>query len=116
MDIQEIKKKLRQFAAEREWDQFHSPKNLTMALAGETGELLEIFQWLSEEQSQKICDTEKGRHKVEEEVADIAIYLIRLCDKLGIDLQLAIADKIKTNEQKYPVNLSRGNAKKYNER
>ena len=86
-----------------------------MALAGEAGELLEIFQWLTEEQSHSICSTAKGKKKVEEEVADIAIYLARLCDKLGIDLNKAVRDKIAMNKQKYPVSTSKGNAKKYDD-
>lgn len=115
MDIKYIQERLAGFAAERDWDQFHSPKNLVMALAGEVGELLEIFQWLTEEQSQNICAEANGKRRVEEEVADIAIYLARLCDKLEIDLGKAVLDKIALNEQKYPVNKAKGNAKKYNE-
>ena len=116
MDLKNIQEQLAQFASDRDWDQFHSPKNLTIALAGEAGELLEGFQWLTEEQSRQICETEKGQSKVEEEVADIAIYLLRLCDKLHIDLESAIFKKIDVNKSKYPVRLSKGNAKKYNER
>lgn len=115
VDLKHIQERLASFAAERDWDQFHSPKNLAMALAGEAGELLEIFQWLTEEQSRSICTTAKGKKKVEEEVADIAIYLARLCDKLGLDLNKAVMDKIAVNEQKYPVSKAKGNAKKYNE-
>ena len=115
-NIKDYQQQLSLFAQERDWDEFHSPKNLTMARAGEAGELLEIFQWLTEKQSHEIVETEKGRAKIEEEVADIAIYLLRLCDKLNIDLDAAIAQKIKINEKKYPVDLAKGNATKYNER
>lgn len=116
MDLKGFQKQLDRFAKDRDWDQFHSPKNLAMALAGEAGELLEVFQWLTQKQSLEITTTEKGRRKVEEEVADIAIYLLRLCDKLEIDLNAAISRKISINEQKYPVALAKGNATKYNER
>jgi dCTP diphosphatase len=116
MDLRAIQDQLAEFASDRDWDQFHSPKNLSMALSGEVGELLEIFQWLTEEQSQNVCVTEEGRQRVEEEVADVAIYLIRLCDKLNIDLEEAILKKIDMNKRKYPVVLSKGNAVKYNER
>lgn len=116
MDIKAIQERLARFAAERDWDQFHSPKNLAMALAGEAGELVEIFQWLTEEQSAQICEKAKGRKKVEEEVADVAIYLMRFCDKLDIDLQSAVMAKILVNEEKYPVSFAKGNARKYTER
>lgn len=116
MDIAHYQKLLQVFAEERDWEQFHSPKNLAMALAGEAGELLEIFQWLTEDQSRELSQTIKGKAKAEEELADIAIYLIRLCDKLDVDLQKAVDNKIKINSQKYPTALAKGNAIKYNER
>lgn len=116
MNIKKYQDQLECFAKDRDWEQFHSPKNLAMALAGEVGELLEIFQWLTEKQSQEIVATDKGKIKVKEEIADIAIYLLRLCDKLDIDLDEAVSHKIVVNGKKYPVNLSKGNAIKYNER
>jgi NTP pyrophosphatase (non-canonical NTP hydrolase) len=100
MDIREIQAHLASFAAEREWDQFHSPKNLSMALAGEAGELLEHFQWLSEEQSINIGDNKKKA--VAEELADVFIYAVRLADKLAIDLESAVRDKLEANAKKYP--------------
>ena len=97
MDVKEIQTKLAQFAEERDWDQFHSPKNLSMALAGEAGELLEIFQWLTEEQSSRESLTPEQIMHASEELADIIIYALRIADKLDIDLEMAISDKIQKN-------------------
>ena len=116
MDIDKIKSDLRKFADERDWEQFHSPKNLAMALSGEVGELSEIFQWLTEDQSDKENISDEDLAKVREEVADILLYIIRLSDKLDIDLEQALLDKLKINKEKYPVELSKGNATKYNRR
>lgn len=107
--------KLRVFARKRDWDQFHSPKNLAMALAGEAGELLEHFQWLTEEQSLSVARDPVKRGKVAEELADIAIYLARISDKLAIDLGQAVNSKIRANAKKYPVALAKGKATKYTE-
>ena len=93
--------KLRKFADERDWDQFHSPKNLSMALTVEAAELMEYLQWLTEEQSANL--DEKTLTKVTEEIGDIQIYLARLADKLGIDPLEAAAQKLEINETKYPV-------------
>ena len=108
MNIREIQDKLAKFAGERDWNQFHSPKNLVMALTSEVGELNELFQWLTEEQSKNLDNDE-----VRQEIADIFIYLVRLSDKLGIDIEEAVNEKIKINAEKYPIELSKGNAKKY---
>lgn len=116
MDIEEIRIRLANFAEARDWDQFHSPKNLSMGLAAEAAELLELFQWLTEEQSRVIVSNEKEMEHVREEVADVFIYLVRLTDKLGIDIEEEVNKKMKVNEKKYPVKLSRGNATKYNRR
>lgn len=116
MNVKEYQATLALFAEERDWEQFHSPKNLAMALAGEAGELLEIFQWLTEDQSRRIMESNDTKSKVEEEIADIAIYLIRLCDKLQIDLDKSISNKIEVNKKKYPVEFAKGNAKKYTQR
>ena len=112
-ELEEIKLRLSQFAKAREWDQFHSPKNLSMALIVEAAELVEHFQWLTEEESINL-NAEKLT-KIEEEVADIFIYLIRLSDKLGIDLLDVASNKILKNESKYPADLVRGSPKKYTE-
>lgn len=111
--FEEIKIKARKFAEDRDWDQFHSPKNLSMALVVETSELVEHFQWLTEEQSTKLDETKLN--EVSEELADIQIYLIRLSDKLGVNLHQAVEKKIEINEQKYPADRVRGSAKKYTE-
>jgi len=116
MNIKEIQKRLADFAEQRNWDQFHSPKNLSMALAAEAAELLEIFQWLTEEQSKGITGDEKEMAQIREEIADVFIYLARLADKLGVDMEGAVIDKISLNEKKYPVALSKDNATKYNRR
>ncbi len=104
---------LRQFAAEREWEQFHNPKNLAMALVVEAGELVEVFQWLTPEESTQVMNDPARASAVREEIADVYGYLLRLADLLGISLHDALADKIKVNAEKYPVEKSRGSAEKY---
>ncbi|MEK6673037.1 MAG: nucleotide pyrophosphohydrolase [Nitrospirota bacterium] len=116
MNICDIQQKLRKFAEDRNWHQFHSPKNLSMALTAEAAELLEIFQWLTEEQSKEIVNSEKDMAAVREEIADVFIYLSRLADKLNIDIEKEVIAKIALNEKKYPVELSKDNAVKYNKR
>ncbi len=111
--LDKIKLRLRRFADERDWEQFHSPKNLAMALIVEAAELVEHFQWLTEEQSQTLQPDKIA--EVEQEIADIQIYLIRLADKLGVDIEKAVNTKIKLNESKYPVDKVRGKAAKYYE-
>jgi len=111
--LTDLKQRLRQFAAERDWDQFHSPKNLSMALIAEAAELVEHFQWLSEEQSASLPPDKLV--EVEQELADILIYLIRTADKLDIDLIRAAQRKIELNEKKYPSNKVRGSSRKYTE-
>jgi dCTP diphosphatase len=111
--LAQLRDSLRQFAADRDWEQFHSPKNLAMALAVEAAELLERFQWITEEQSRSLPPAELAR--VCEEMADVLNYLVRLADQLDVDLLAAARDKIALNAQKYPVDKSRGNAKKYSE-
>ncbi|HKK16717.1 MAG TPA: nucleotide pyrophosphohydrolase [Gammaproteobacteria bacterium] len=108
-----LKEKVRAFADARDWDQFHSPKNLAMALIVEAAELVEHFQWLTEEQSAGLPD--KTRQEVEAEMADILIYLVRIADKLDIDLYTAAVQKLEHNAEKYPVDKVRGLSKKYNE-
>ena len=104
---------LRQFAAERDWDRFHSPKNLVMGLAGEVGELAEVFRWLSEEQSWALEKDQRAR--ASEEIADVFIYLVMLADKLSINLVDEAYRKIKQNAKKYPVEKVRGKALKSTE-
>ena len=113
-NVAAIQQRLREFAAARDWEQFHSPKNLAMALAAEAGELLEIFQWLTEQQSGDLSGSDRA--KVSAELADVQIYLLRLADVLDIDLPVAVDSKIAENERRYPVELSKGNAVKYSQR
>ena len=111
--MQELVSQLRRFAAERDWKQFHSPKNLAMALSVEVAEIVEVFQWLTEDQSRKL-DGEK-LDKVKEEIADVMIFLTNLADKLGIDPLEAAKEKIEKNRKKYPANIVKGKAHKYTE-
>lgn len=111
--MQTLKQRLREFADVRDWNQFHSPKNLSMALSVEVAELVEHFQWLTEEQSENLPQDKLD--EVSSELADTLLYLVRLADKLDIDLMAAAKNKIKLNGKKYPVDQSRGNAKKYTE-
>ena len=116
MDINSIKQNLSDFADERDWDQFHTPKNLSMALTKEASELMELFQWLTPDESQVKnlpADTIK---LAEQELADVLIFTIRLSDKLEIDLDTAVAAKMQLNRDKYPVDLAKSNATKYSRR
>ena len=112
-DFNDFQKYLRGFVKERDWEQYHTPKNLAMALAGEVGELVEIFQWLTPEESVQIGSTTESRTKVGDELADVMIYVLRLADVLEIDLLAALWAKMQKNAAKYPVDLARGSAKKY---
>jgi NTP pyrophosphatase (non-canonical NTP hydrolase) len=111
--LQELNARLLAFARERDWEQFHSPKNLSMALTGEAGELLEHFQWLTEAQSANLPAAKK--EQVALEMADILIYLIRLSERLGIDLVAAAYRKIALNEARYPTEQVRGDARRAEE-
>jgi len=109
----DIRDDLRRFAAERDWEQFHSPKNLAIALNVEAAELLEHFQWLADELSTKFPPEKIA--KVREEMADVLLYLVRLADKLDVDLLAAAEDKIELNAKRYPVDKARGISRKYTE-
>ncbi|AGA33450.1 MazG nucleotide pyrophosphohydrolase [Thioalkalivibrio nitratireducens DSM 14787] len=110
-EMDDLKRRMRDFAERRDWDQFHAPKNLAMALAGEAGELIEHFQWLTEQQSAEL--DARTLEKVASEIADIQIYLVRLADKLGVSIADAVENKIVVNERKYPVEKVYGSARKY---
>ena len=112
-DMRDLMARLRAFAQARDWEQFHSPKNLSMALAGEAGELLEHFQWLTQEQSLALREDKK--QAVALEMADIYIYLLRLCDVLDVDLNAAAREKIRINERRYPAERVRGDARRVDE-
>lgn len=111
--LESLRQRLAEFASERDWEQFHSPKNLAMALIAEAAELVEHFQWLTEAESAQL--PEKKLAAVRLEVADIQIYLIRLADRLGVDLLEAAWDKIEINEQRYPVARVKGDARRAGE-
>jgi NTP pyrophosphatase (non-canonical NTP hydrolase) len=111
--LEDLRNTLRGFSSDRDWDQFHSPKNLASALIVEAGELLEHFQWLTQEQSCNLSADDKA--KVANELADVFIYTIRLADKLDVDLIEAATQKIARNAEKYPIEKARGTAKKYTE-
>jgi len=112
-ELEKIKLRLRQFSQERDWDQFHTPKNFSMALIAETAEVIEHFQWLTPEQSQNLPPDKL--QEVETELADVFIYLVRLADTLDVDLISAVYNKIDANEKKYPIEKAKGTAKKYTE-
>ncbi|MGB0989381.1 MAG: nucleotide pyrophosphohydrolase [Halarcobacter sp.] len=107
MDMEKIQTIIKEFSTKRDWEKFHNPKNLAMALSVEASELVEIFQWLDLEQAQNLSLDKKTHAK--EEIADIAVYLIRMCMKLDIDLEEAIIEKMKKNEKKYPLLDENGN-------
>ncbi len=115
MDLSALNAKVAQFARERDWEQFHSPKNLAMALTNEVGELVEIFQWLTEDQSRQAGSDPRTAQAVRDELADVQIYLSRLAYVLGVDMNEAVTSKIAKNAQKYPADKVRGTNKKYTE-
>ena len=111
--LDELQSAMRQFAQERDWEQFHSPKNLAMALSIEAGQLMEHFQWLTETQSRNLSDERKAQ--VGTEIADVLLYLLRLCDVLQIDQADAARNKLLINARKYPVELAKGRSDKYSQ-
>ncbi len=112
-ELEALRAKVREFVAERDWRQFHSPKNLAMALAVEAAELMEIFQWKTEAESR--APDAKALAAAGDEIADVLIYLVRIADELGIDPVAAAGRKLAANAVKYPVDKARGNARKYDE-
>ncbi len=110
-ELEDLRDRMREFAKARDWDQFHSPKNLAMALSVEASELVEVFQWLTEAQSR--APAPEARAAAGEEIADVLLYLVRIADQLGIDPVESARRKIAANALKYPVEKSRGLAKKY---
>ena|SRR5690242_9085691 len=103
MPIADLQRQLREFSVERDWEQFQTPKNLVMALVGEVGELTELFQWLTPEESARIMADAQSAGDVRDEIADVFAYLLRLADALGIDIEAALAAKMIKNAAKYPV-------------
>ncbi|UTN88331.1 nucleotide pyrophosphohydrolase [Pseudomonas aeruginosa] len=115
VDVRQLAAALERFAAERNWAQFHSPKNLVMALTGEVGELSEIFQWMDEEQSKDAARHPDTAQAVQDELADVLMYLVRLASVLGVDLDAAARQKLEQNNRKYPVEKARNSSKKYDQ-
>ena len=113
VDVQGLALTLSAFARERDWEQFHSPKNLAMALSSEAGELAEVFQWMTEDASREAARDPGTAQAVRDELADVLLYLVRLADVLGVDLNEAAQAKIKSNAAKYPVDKVRGTSTKY---
>jgi dCTP diphosphatase len=111
--LDELRGRLRAFAQARNWEQFHSPKNLATALSVESGELLEIFQWLTDEESRHL--TAEQRNAASMEIADVLLYLVQLAAAVGVDPVEAAARKMSINEKRYPVELARGSSRKYTE-
>ena len=107
-DIEDLTTAIREFAQQRDWERFHTPKNLAMALSVEVAELVELFQWLTPEESAALVDTPEGRAAIEDELADIAIYLLRLADVLGVDIPAAVGDKVQRNRDRFPKQSETG--------
>ena len=112
-EFEDLLKKIQDFSDARDWSQFHTPKNLILAATGEIGELAELLQWKNDQEVTEYLLSIKGKERISEEIADIAIYLIRLCQITNIDFLDAIQNKIKINEIKYPIKTSKGNSEKY---
>jgi NTP pyrophosphatase (non-canonical NTP hydrolase) len=113
--ISQLKERIRSFADARDWEQFHSPKNLGMALASEAGELMEHFLWVDLEESRRVCDDTAKRGLIADELADVLIYALRFADVAGIDAAEAVFTKMARNEERYPVEKAKGSSRKYNE-
>ncbi|SFR57462.1 NTP pyrophosphatase, house-cleaning of non-canonical NTPs [Marinobacter daqiaonensis] len=114
--IEKLQEKLSAFAKDRDWEQFHSPKNLAIALSVEASELLEHFQWLSTDASERKCLSDATIKEVENEIADVFLYLLRLSDRLEVNIVDAAENKLAINAKKYPISLSKGNAVKHSRR
>ena len=115
MNIEKIADELRRFASDRDWDQFHTPKNLATSISVESAELLELFQWTRGQESWNEINEEKLKEKIENEIADIFLYLVRFSDLANIDLEKSALRKIALNAKKYPIEKSKGSDRKYTE-
>jgi dCTP diphosphatase len=115
INVESINEKIKKFTQDREWEQFHSIKNLVMALNVESSELLEIFQWMKEEDSNLVSENENLKEKIGDEIADIFMYLLSIANKSKIDIEEVVLNKLNKNAIKYPVDKAKGNSKKYNE-
>ena len=114
MNLEQLQVNLRVFAQDRDWGQFHSVRNLVLALVGEVGELAELLQWIDDQEIEEFLDA-GGRVRLGEELADVLFYLVRIADVSGVELSEATKVKLETNQLKYPIEKSKGNAKKYSE-
>ena len=112
-EIENLQSRIQAFSEARDWDQFHTPKNLIMATTAEIGELSELLQWKSDSEAAEFLASKEGKERISEEIADVAIYLIRLCQKLDLNFIEIIKQKIEQNNLKYPIEKSKGSAKKY---
>ena len=115
VDVARLQEAIALFARERDWDPFHSPKNLAMALTGEVGELVELFQWLSEDASHRVAHDPATARRVRDEIADVLLYLVQLSSALNVDLLAATRAKLQRNATRYPAALARGTSRKYDE-
>ena len=113
--LAELKSRVLAFARERDWEQFHAPKNLSMALAAEAGELMEHFLWATSEASRTIARDPAKRQKIEEELADVVIYALEFANMTGINVAAVIETKMAANAKKYPVEKAKGRSEKYTE-
>ena len=111
--LDEIKQKIKQFVKERDWEQYHSPKNLSMSIAIEAAELMEHFQWLTIEQSKELLRDNKKREEIEDELADITIFILDFCNMFNIDIEKSILRKLNKSAKKYPAHIVKGKAHKY---
>ncbi|MCF8170967.1 MAG: nucleotide pyrophosphohydrolase [Candidatus Methylopumilus sp.] len=116
VDVQNLSVALDKFATDRNWEQFHSPKNLLLALTGEVGELAEIFQWMGDVEARSAGETAATAQAVKDELADVLFYLVRLASVLKVDLNAAAVQKLRSNAIKYPIETSLGNSTKYNKK
>ena len=114
-ELENLLNKIQTFSDERDWSQFHSAKNLILAISAEVGELAEVIQWKSDEEAAAYLNTSEGKSKLSEEVADVAIYLLRICQQQGLNFIEILNKKMDSNSIKYPVDKSKGNALKYTE-
>ena len=114
VDLEELRQQVAAFAQDRNWDQFHSIRNLILALVGEVGELAEVVQWTNDDKMDELLKS-GGRERLAQELADVLIYLVRVADKSGVDLAKAVSEKLAENDAKYPRDKARGNARKYTE-
>ena len=112
VNLEDLRREVAQFAKDRDWDQFHSVRNLVLAMVGEVGEVAEILQWTDDDKVTELLNA-GGRERLAEELADVLIYLIRVADRSGVNLEQAVRDKLVSNSEKYPKDKSRGSAKKY---